>query len=391
MQEDLGPEAGGPRARFSPLKMVARALGASQGPPPAAAAPIVRPPARPAEVDLPTFAPQTISPPSAPEDSFLAIVNAMLEGDEDGALTAGDATFDLMALIGEAHDAFASAAASQGVTLALAVGPDAAGVYRGDVLRVRQALLNLVSGAMKATSGDLLELTVERADGGLTFQVAADGAAAAMKPVLATPSRPGRRRGAAARMAQALASTAALGGTIEVSQDGAVQLNLPLHRIERALARAPAAAATEVDPPTLRFDPGLRVLVAEASPPHQQMLATLLGGMGLEAVVVGDGQAVVQAWREERWDVLLIDIEDETMCGRSVAASIRAAEAKARWPRMPMLALVAHLRATDLDEEFAVVVDGLVAKPIHAPTLRQALAAFLDAEPVTSETRVRAA
>lgn len=379
-----------PRVRFSPLKMVARALGALQGPSPAVAAPIIRQSERSAETDLPTFAPQTISPASAPDDSFLAIVNAMLEGDEDGALTSDDATFDLTAVIGEAHDTFAPAAASQGVTLALAVGPDTAGVYGGDVLRVRQAVLNLISGALKATSGDLLELTVERAAVGLTFQVAADGAAAAMKPVLATPARPGRRRGAAARMAQAHASTVALGGTVQVSPDGAVQMTLPLHRIERAPASAPAAA-TEVDPPTPRFDPGLRVLVAEASPPHQQMLATLLAGMGLEAVAVGDGQAVVQAWREERWDVLLIDIEDETMCGRSVAASIRAAEAKARWPRMPMLALAAHLRATDLDEEFAVVVDGLVAKPIHAPTLRQALAAVLDAEPVTSETRVRAA
>lgn len=339
---------------------------------------------------MPAFAAQTISHASTPDDSFLAIVNAMLDGDDDGALTSDDATFDLTDLIGETHDAFAPAAAAQGVTLALAVGLDAAGVYGGDVLRVRQAVLNLVSGALKATSGDLLELIVERTDGGLTFQVAADGAAAAMKPVLATPAHPGRRRGAAARMAQAHASTVALGGAVHVSPDGAVEMTLPLHRIESAPVRAPAAAA-EVDPPTPRFNPGLRVLVAEASAPHQQMLATLLGGMGLEAVVVGDGQAVVQAWREERWDVLLIDIEDETMCGRSVAASIRAAEAKARWPRMPMLALAAHLRATDLDEDFAAVVDGLVAKPIHAPTLRQAIAAVLDAEPVTAETRVRAA
>lgn len=379
-----------PRMRFSPLKMVARALGALQGAPPAVAAPIIRQSARPEAADMPAFAPQTISQVSAPDDSFLAIVNAMLDGDDDGALTSDDATFDLTDLIGEAHDAFAPAAAMRGVTLALAVGPDAAGVFGGDVLRVRQAVLNLVSGALKATSGDLLELIVGRTGAGLTFQVSADGAAVAMARVLATPARSGGRRGAAAWMGRAHASTVALGGALHVCPDGAIEMTLPLRRIESAPARAPAAA-TEVDLPTPRFNPGLRVLVAEASPPQQQMLATLLGGMGLEAVIVGDGQAMVQAWREERWDVLLIDIEDETMCGRSVAASIRAAEAKARWPRMPMLALAAHLRATDLDEDFAAVIDGLVAKPIHAPTLRQAISAVLDAEPVTAETRVRAA
>lgn len=339
---------------------------------------------------MPAFAAQTINHASAPDDSFLAIVNAMLDGDDDGALTSEHATFDLTALIGEAHDAFAPAAAARGVILALAVGPDAAGVYGGDVLRVRQAVLNLVSGALKATAGDLIELIVERTDTGLTFHLAADGAAVAMTRVLATPARSGGRRGAAARMARAHASTVALGGAVHVSPDGAVEMTLPLRRIESAPALTQAAAA-QIDPPTPRFAPGLRVLVAEASAPHQQMLATLLGGMGLEAVVVGDGQAVVQAWREERWDVLLIDIEDETMCGRRIAASIRAAEAKARWPRMPMLALAAHLRATDLDEDLAAVIDDLVPKPIHAPTLRQAISAVLDAEPVTAETRVRAA
>lgn len=379
-----------PRQRFSPLKMVARAIGALQGSPPLAPAPTSRHSAGPEAGELPVFATPAVSHASTPDDSFLAIVNAMLDGDDDGALVSEDATFDLTTLIGEAHDAFAPVAAAQGVILAMAAGPDAAGVYNGDVLRVRQAVLNLVSGMLKAMSGDRLDLTVERTDAGLKFQLAADGAAVVMGRVLATPARSGRRRGASERMAQACASTLALGGTVHVSPNGAVEMNLPLQRIENPTARAPVVAA-EVGPPTHQFAPGLRVLVAEASRPHQQMLATLLGGMGLEAVVVGDGQAVVQAWREERWDLLLVDIEDEAMCGRSVAASIRAAEAKARWPRMPMLGLAAHLRPTDLDEHFAAVIDGLVAKPIHGATLRQAIAAVLEVELVTSEARVWAA
>jgi CheY-like chemotaxis protein len=369
--------AGERPARFSPLKMVARALSALQAAPaapqPVSAAPI--PPILDARADEPMAA--------ASGESFLAIVNAMLASDDETGLESDVAEFDLVALIGEAHDAFAATAEGQGVTLVLTVEPGAPGVYRGDFLRLRQALLNLVAGALKATTEDMLVFTAAWDGHALSLQIADAAVATAMVRVLTNKAQPGARRQAAQRLALARTAATALGGDVHATPGQGVEIIIPLRRLADARpVAAPEQPVATPARPLPRFEPGLRILVAEENAAHQQVLTTLLAGMGLEAVVVRDGQAVVAAWREERWDALLIDIEGEAICGRSVARSIRAAETVARWPRMPMLALAADLRPRDLDDSFAAVLDGLVAKPIHAESLRKAIATALSAEQV---------
>jgi len=380
--------AGGPRARFSPLKMVARALGALQAPheaeaetPPLAVTPILSSPVLPSPV-------ARAAQPAADEagETFLAVVNAMMALDDEAGLEPDESRFDLVALMGEAHDAFAAAALRRGVTLALAVDPAAAGAYRGDVGRLRQMLLNLVSGGLKATADDMLVCTAGWADGALTLEIEGEAVAAVMARVLAAKQPPGPRQPAAHRLGLAHAAAVALGGEASVTPDRRIELTLPLARIAEAAA-APAQhdpAATPEAPPMPVFAPGLRVLVAEANPAHRQVLTTLLTGMGLDAVPVADGQEAVAAWREQGWDALLIDIESEAVCGRSVARSIRHAETVARWPRMPMLALAATTRMRDLDEDLAAVLDGLVAKPIQPASLAEALEAALAAHHTAS-------
>ncbi|MBU1378327.1 MAG: response regulator [Alphaproteobacteria bacterium] len=377
--------AGGSRARFSPLKMVARALSALQGP----AEPEAPQPALVAAPIAPLFEPHVEAPGAASGESFLAIVNAMLALDDETALEPDATAFDLVGLIGEAHDAFAPEAAGRGVTLALAVAPGTPGVYQGDVGRLRQALLNLISGALKATTEDSLEVTVAWEAGTLTLRVAGAEAAAAMVRVLTDKTQPGPRRPTAQRLALARTAVTSLGGDVQATPGDGVEAIIPLARLAEARSVAPVAErVAEPARPLPMFAPGLRILVAEANAAHQQVLTTLLAGMGLEPVVVSDGQDVVKAWREQGWDVLLIDIEGDAICGRSVARSIRGAETVARWPRMPMLALAANVKARDLDDSFTAVIDGLVAKPIHAASLHAAIATALNAETAAPTMRV---
>lgn len=381
-QDDAG--ADGQRARFQPLKMVARALSAwhgAAGPqlseePPASELVSVAPPIMPTP-DVGSGEPVAM----ASGESLLAIVNALLAPDDEMRLEPDATDFDLVTLVREALDAFGPDAEARGMTLALAVAPDAPGIYQGDVLRLRHMLLNLVSGALKTTTEDTLVFTVSWEAGALTLHVAGAEVSEVMGRVLADKPRPGPRRQAAQRLALSRAAALSLGGAVRAIPADGVEMTIPLRRLadawpaalreERALA--PAS-------PTPLFAPGLRVLVAEENPAHQQMLTTLLAGMGVQAVVVSDGQDMVSAWRQESWDALIIDVEGEAICGPSVARSIRAAEAVARWPRTPMLALAANLKARDLDEDFAEVIDGLVAKPIHAARLHEALGIALGAD-----------
>jgi CheY-like chemotaxis protein len=124
--------------------------------------------------------------------------------------------------------------------------------------------------------------------------------------------------------------------------------------------------------------------VAEAHPAQQQQLSAALGGLAVEAVVVAEGQEVVDAWRQERWDMLLIDIDDPTLGGRALIRSIRGAEASARWRPTPILALADARGPDDIDEAFAEMIDGVVVKPVSVAALAEALQAALDVVPAAT-------
>lgn len=370
----------GPTARFSPLKMVARALAG-----------------RP-EIGVATeVAPATVAEPAPPVsgDAFLSIVNAMLD---DGA-PADEAEVGVIDLFDEAQAVFAADAEAKGVALAFAVSPSIPALH-GDAPRVRQALMNLVSGSLKATRDDTLTVTADWDGAALALHISGVGPATLMARVVADDAPQGARRQAAARFAQARAAVRALGGAVRVSPGEEITVTLPLRAVAGAAAPVarPAPAATPAfkplatpapivepkvtaEPARPDFRQGLRVLVAEAAPAHQQMLTALLAGMGLDAVVVGDSQEALTAWRQEGWDTLLIDIESDAIAGRGLARSIRAAETAARWPRMPILALATRTTLRDLDEDFADALDGLVSKPTHAAALEAALGKALNAEP----------
>jgi len=354
-------DAAAPRARFSPLKMVARALGAR-----AAAIPAAEIPAAAAPIA------RSVEAPEPAAEGFLALVNAMLADNDDGPVLAPeDGDIDLVALMAEAHAVFGHAARTRGVALALAVSPAAEGAWRGDALRLRQMLLNLVAGALAVAGDDVVALTADAVDATLTLRLDGPEAAAALHRAERSTAR------RAPPLAMACQVALALGGAVSVTAGEGARITIPLQRVT-GVVPVPRIEAAPAFEPVAAFEPGLRVLVAEANPAHQQVLRALFAGQGVEAVVVGDGQDVVAAWRQERWDALLIDIEGEAIGGRNLVRAVRAAEEVLGWPRTPILALAAQARA--LDEAFAAQTDGLVAKPLQAAALSHALATALSAE-----------
>ena len=52
----------------------------------------------------------------------------------------------------------------------------------------------------------------------------------------------------------------------------------------------------------------LRVLIAEDNSVNQLILRSLLEQLGASVRVVVDGHALIEAWREGPWDIVLTDI-----------------------------------------------------------------------------------
>ena len=119
----------------------------------------------------------------------------------------------------------------------------------------------------------------------------------------------------------------------------------------------------------------MRVLAAEDNAINQLVLRTLLAQVGVEPVVVDDGQAAVAAWAAEPWDLILMDVQMPVMDGPTATRAIRAAEMVSGRARTPIIALTANAMAHQIADYIAAGMDGHVAKPIEAAALYAALQA----------------
>ena len=135
----------------------------------------------------------------------------------------------------------------------------------------------------------------------------------------------------------------------------------------------------QVEPAQGADDGALRLLAAEDNPTNQQVLAAVLGSLGIEVHIVPDGREAVQAWRTGTYDLILMDIQMPVMDGITAASTIRDAERATGRRRTPIVALTANALTHQVEEYLAVGMDAHVAKPIEIAKLYDAISAVLNA------------
>jgi chemotaxis protein histidine kinase CheA len=141
---------------------------------------------------------------------------------------------------------------------------------------------------------------------------------------------------------------------------------LPLIQIPELLRRLSAAEAAVPSP----LAAPLRVLVADDSPSVRRAHQKLLEKIGCRAQTVPDGAAALIRLKEERFDLLLTDLEMPGMDGLDLVRALR------RDPEHSGLRaiVVTSRRETSLIRALADAGASWLPKPLDAPTLRAALA-----------------
>jgi CheY-like chemotaxis protein len=246
-----------------------------------------------------------------------------------------------------------------------------------------------IEGARRAANG-LLETARAHVIPAMTKLNATAGTMATDRRLTASS-----RKRAAAIQASAAAALAALQTFVDppATAAGPETLALALPEAATALALTDDAVSAEADgapegkalPAHLALVPvyrpvrPLRVLVAEADGIHQLMLRTLLAQAGIEPEVVAEGAEVVEAWRREPWDLILVDLELPGLNGRAAARMIRSVEAKMGWSFTPIVALADELTAHELADCVSLGIDRLVTRPITADALYRAIEASVAA------------
>ncbi len=318
-------------------------------------------------------------------EALLAILNDVLDLSkiEAGKLVLEEAEFEIDDLARTVHDAFSAIASEKGVGFRLSIDSEASGAYRGDATRVRQILANLVSNALKFTDEGEVKIDVSHAPPGLRLivQDSGIGIAAEHMPHLfakfeqADASTTRRYGGTGLGLAICRDLAELMGGAIRAfSKPGegtAFCVTLPLVKLDHA-ASAPSAGAAANGAASIEGG-ALRVLAAEDNAVNQLVLKTLLQQVGVEPVLVANGQEAVEAWARETWDMILMDIQMPVMDGPTASRIIRERETAEGRTRTPIIALTANAMSHQVAEYRALGMDGFVAKPIQVSELFEAM------------------
>jgi CheY-like chemotaxis protein len=117
----------------------------------------------------------------------------------------------------------------------------------------------------------------------------------------------------------------------------------------------------------------LRILLAEDNPINQRIALELLNKRGHSTVVAGDGLRALEAFANQPFDVVLMDVQMPEMDGYQATEAIRRREAGS-FRHTPIIAMTAHAMSGDAERCRAAGMDGYLPKPIRPSDLYDVLA-----------------
>jgi signal transduction histidine kinase/CheY-like chemotaxis protein/HPt (histidine-containing phosphotransfer) domain-containing protein len=116
----------------------------------------------------------------------------------------------------------------------------------------------------------------------------------------------------------------------------------------------------------------LRILVADDIEVNQKLAMSLLRKQGHSVVAVNDGQEAVERCKQERFDLVLLDIEMPGMGGIEAACQVRMLD-QAAGRHTPIIALTARAMKGDEEDCIAAGMDGYITKPVDLDKLSEAI------------------
>ncbi|WP_310539166.1 ATP-binding protein [Phenylobacterium sp.] len=323
-------------------------------------------------------------------ETLMATLNDVLDFSkiEAGKMTLEDVDFDLREAIEAACKPFELLAMQKDLEFRLFFDPAAEGVWKGDALRLRQVMGNLMSNAVKFTQRGGVVVQVARVADGVAISITDSG--------IGIPAE--RQAELFTKFSQADASvTRRFGGTglgLAISRDlvGLMGGDLSLEsepgrgtsfslRLPIAMLGPPTFSASGLADEPQELQAAVRILAAEDNPTNRLVLQALLEPLGAELIQVASGEEAVTAWEGESFDVVLMDIQMPGIGGVEAVRQIRRRERETGRGRIPIVALTANVMMHQVADYRAAGMDDYVAKPISFERLYEALMEALDPTP----------
>lgn len=327
---------------------------------------------------------------------------------ESGKLRIRPIEFVFTDIIENVGEMFRSEIERKNLELVTECDPSIPPYLKGDKMRIRQVLLNLVSNAVKFTDRGRITMRAERGNLARTN----GGGSASGTPIfvrfvvqdtgIGIPtdklkfifenfaqldgSHARRYGGTGLGLALCKKVVEHMGGEIglesTVDEGSTFWFSVPLQQATGAAEWMPAAdqprpaqnvtVVEEKDASPQRIRASLRILLAEDNLINQKVTEKILHKKGYAVDVVANGLEALQALEQRQYDVVLMDIQMPEMDGVEATREIRKRE-KIQGGHIPIIAVTANAMQGDRERFLAVGMDAYVPKPVQPPVLLEAI------------------
>jgi signal transduction histidine kinase/CheY-like chemotaxis protein len=357
-------------------------------------------------------------------EALIQIINHILDFSkiEAGRMALEIVDFNLHLIMGEVIEALSRQARTKGLVLRCQIASDVPAAMRGDPLRLRQVLFNLVGNALKFTERGEVAVSVRQApangsdckvlidvcDTGIgispetqsrLFKAFSQGDASTSRRFggtglgLAISKQLIELMGGDIRIESRLGEGSTFSFTVKLAASTrAVTQNSSAEKVAIEVTRPAVESAADALSPAADHKP--RLLLVEDNRVNQEVAKAMLHHLGYGVDVVGDGRAGVEAAMTGRYALILMDCQMPEMDGFQATAAIRAEEGalvkqEAPAARLPIVALTANALKGDRERCLDAGMDDYIAKPFRKDDLEHMLKSWLDRpaeRPVTPGT-----
>ena len=324
--------------------------------------------------------------------SLLNIINEILDFSkiEAGKVELEAIAFDLDQLLRHCLAPLRVRAQAKGLAIVTDSPPPLDCYLVGDPNRVRQVLTNLVGNAIKFTAQGQITVGWERLPGTplrLRFWVSDTGIGipedkqrSVFEAFTQADSSTTRTYGGTG-LGLSISNTLVrlMGGEISlvsrVNQGSTFAFILPFHwgRPMVTASTNPSHLGLADGQAEDAGERGLHVLLVEDHPINQKLAISLIERAGHRVTLAADGEAGLQAFTQQVFDLVFMDMQMPVMDGLTATRAIRTWEATQGRSRTPIVAMTANAMASDRQACQEAGMDGFLSKPFKAQELRALL------------------